>query len=201
MINALILMLLLGFSPLPAGRSPGSRNAHPRAQAQQPTIRDLMAEGPAPELKDKLMLFGQFVGDWKFQQVTYLPKGKTVKGDGCVYFGWILHGTAIQGVWTDASDHPMDFGTDVRFYDPKIDAWQVTWMDPVAHIVQRLVARKVGDTIVLDTKSVNGGNPERWIFSEITPQTFHWHSEESHDGGKTWVLTQDLHAQKIVSEK
>jgi len=30
-------------------------------------IKGLGADGPDPKLKEKLMLFGQFVGDWEIQ--------------------------------------------------------------------------------------------------------------------------------------
>jgi len=32
-----------------------------------PTIKGLGADGPDPRLKEKLMLFGQFVGDWHIE--------------------------------------------------------------------------------------------------------------------------------------
>jgi hypothetical protein len=180
----------------------GNQSARSESQAQQPAIKALIADGPAPKLKDKLMLFGQFVGDWRIQTQLFNFKGNvTHQADGYVHFGWILYGTAIQDVWTGTSDNPKVFGTTVRFYDPRIDAWQCTRIDPPNQIVQRLVARRVTDTIVLETTTVKGGYPERRIFSEITPQSFHWHSEESHDGGKTWILTEDIHAQRGGSGK
>lgn len=199
MINVLALIVLLTFSARLPSKAFRTQSARSESQPQQPTIKALIAEGPGPKFKDKLMLFGQFVGDWKIQTQLFDFKGNmTHHGDGYVHFGWILYGTAIQDVWRGASDHPKNFGTTVRFYDPKIDAWQCTWIDPPNQIVQRLVARKVSDTIILETTTVEGGYPERWIFSEITPESFRWHSEESHDGGKTWILTEDAHAQRVV---
>ena len=46
---------------------------------------------------------------------------------GEVHFGWILDGTAIQDVWMGGhvgSQEVTLFGTTIRFYDPKIDAWE-----------------------------------------------------------------------------
>jgi hypothetical protein len=60
-------------------------------------IEGLGAKGPDPSLKEKLMLFGQFVGDWDIIEARYLQAdGIWVKMEGEVHFGWILGGTAIQ---------------------------------------------------------------------------------------------------------
>ena len=193
-----LLMALLMFPAPTVGKQSANRNAPSAIRVRQPGIKDLFADGPVPAFKDKLMLFGQFVGDWKIQTQLFDHKGNiTAKGNGYVHIGWILYGSAIQDVWEGASDPPKHFGTTVRLYDPKIDAWQCTWITPSEEIVQSLVARKVGADIVMTSKTINGGYPERWIYSEITPNSWRWHSEESHDGGKTWILTQDTHAQRL----
>jgi hypothetical protein len=46
---------------------------------------------PYPNLKEKLALFGQFVGDWDIVDARYpQPDGTEVKRKGEVHFGWIL---------------------------------------------------------------------------------------------------------------
>ena len=58
------------------------------------------ADGPNADLREKLMLFGQFVGDWEIVEARYWQvDGTEVKMKGEVHFGWILGGTAIQDVW------------------------------------------------------------------------------------------------------
>ncbi len=190
------------FSPVPLAANQGPSVAGHSSHAE---IEDLVSTGPASAFKDKLMLFGQFVGDWKIDDKFFDFKGNVIQnGPGYIHFGWILYGTAIQDVWEDASDHsdhPKDFGTTVRIYDPKNDAWQCIWFDPSNQLIKRVVGRRVGNDIVQETKTVKGDYPERWIFSEITPQSFHWYAEESHDGGKTWIRTEDVHAQRVSSER
>jgi len=165
-------------------------------------LKGLAAERAAPELGDRLQLFGQFVGDWEIDSVWFLPDGSTVRGKGEVHFGWILKGMAIQDVWSGHIANPPPgfpkegFGTTVRFYDPKINGWQCVWVDPVSNILQTLIARKIGDEIVLETKT-REGYPEHWIYSKITPQSFEWRSVESHDGEKTWKLTQKISARRV----
>ena len=43
-------------------------------------IRGLEASGPAPEWATKLILFGQFVGDWECDVVQMKPDGSKING-------------------------------------------------------------------------------------------------------------------------
>ena len=162
------------------------------------TIKGLMADAPDPELKEKLILFGQFVGDWKIDAQWIQPDGSTLEGKGEVHFGWVLDGRAIQDVWiSHKEDPPRDVpaGTTIRFYDPKIDAWQCVWIAPPSGTIRTFLARQVGDEIVLEG-TTSEGYPERWIYSEITPRSFRWRAVESHDSRKTWKLTEEMSVQR-----
>ncbi len=164
------------------------------------SIKGLGADGPDPNLKEKLMLFGQFIGDWEIVEARYkVADGTWVKMKGEVHFGWILGGSAIQDVWIGHDEGTLKltlFGTTIRFYDPKIDAWRSTWLSPLKGLARLFIARKVKNEIVLETKTAEG-NPERWVFSEITPNSFRWHSDESHDDGKTWQLTEEMRIRRV----
>ena len=170
-------------------------------------IKGLVTESPNPELREKLMLFGQFIGDWEIESEWYLPDGSIPKGKGEIHFGWILNGTAIQDIWSGRVDNPPPgfpsegFGTTIRFYDPKIDALRIIWIAPVGSIVQTFEARSVGEEIVLEGKTPDGKYPERWILSEIRSQSFSWRSVESHDDGKTWQVTQKVWARRAGPDK
>ena len=170
-------------------------------------IEGLVAEGANPELREKLMLFGQFVGDWEITSEWYLPDGSMPKGRGEIHFGWILNGTAIQDVWSGRVENPppgfpsTGFGTTIRFYDSKVDALRIIWIAPVGSIVQTFVARPVGDEIVLEGRTVDDKYPERWILSEIAPDSFHWRSVESYDDGVTWQVTQKIWARRVGADK
>jgi hypothetical protein len=163
------------------------------------TIKGLGANGPDPNFGEKLMLFGRFVGDWEIIEACYIQAdGTWVKMKGEVHFGWILGGTAIQDVWMgcrEGSEKMTLFGTTIRFFDPKIDAWRSTWLSPLKGLVQTFIGREVNDDIVLEHVTAEG-HPEKWIFSQITPHSFRWHSEETHDEGKTWVLTEEMQIRK-----
>jgi hypothetical protein len=91
------------------------------------------------------------------------------------------------------------FGTTIRFYDKKIDAWRSTWLSPIKGVVQTFIARKVNEEIVLESKTAEG-YPEKWIFSEITSNSFRWHAEETQDNGKTWALTEEMQIRKATKK-
>jgi hypothetical protein len=158
-------------------------------------IKGLGAHGPYPELKEKLMLFGQFVGDWDIIEARYpQPDGTEILRKGEIHFGWILDGRAIQDVWMIYEKNlrrVVPAGTTIRFYDHNIDAWYSTWISPGQGVVRTFMARKVDDEIVLEGKTKEG-YPENWIFSQIKPTSFRWRSVETHDNGKTWQLTEEM---------
>ena len=146
------------------------------------------------------MLFGQFVGDWDIVDARFAqPDGTWVKMKGEVHFGWILGGTAVQDIWVCRRQDTLQlvvYGTTLRFYDPKIDAFRSTWISPFKGLVKPFIARMVKDEIVLESQMTEGF-PERWIFSEITSESFRWRAEESRDNGGTWVLTEEMQIRKV----
>ena len=56
------------------------------------------------------------------------------------------------------------YGTTLRVYDPRIDAWQIQWTDPVTQTYLTMVGRKQGSDIVQLGKNPDG-NLIRWSFS------------------------------------
>lgn len=173
------------------------------AQQIQPSnkraIEGLESEGPNPELKEKLMLFGQFVGDWDILEDRFYQSDGTRSLEqnltrGELHWGWILDGRAVQDVWMSIDQKTrkaIPEGTTIRFYDQKIDAWHSVWISPTQGVVKTFVAPQVGDEIVLEGKTAEG-YPVKWIFSEITQDSFRWRSEETRDNGKTWTLKEEM---------
>jgi len=163
-------------------------------------IHGLPAGEPFPELKDKLMLFGQFVGDWDIVENRSLKDdGSWVTSKGRLYWRWILEGRAVQDVWAGIeSGKEIPWGTTVRFYDPKIDAWRSTWISPRQGLATTFIGRKVGDEIVLE--STNSKNPKKWTFSEIKPDSFKWRGETSHNGGKSFVLDEVMQIRRTRTQ-
>jgi len=163
----------------------------------QTALQALPADGPAAGYRQELMLFGQFVGDWEFQGVEYHADGSRVTDKGEIQFGWVLAGRAVQDVWIErerSDNEPKNYGTTIRAYDPKLDAWRIVWVDPPSGHVQTMMGRKVGEEIVLEGKRANGV-AIRWIFSEIKPDSFRWRGEESVNG--TWRLAEECFPRRV----
>ena len=154
----------------------------------------LLSSGPEIALAEKLQLLGQFVGDWDILEDRYLgADGKWSAQSGELHWGWILGGKAVQDVWEfhdEKTNQSVPEGTTVRFYDPKIDAWHSVWISPAQGVVRTFLGRKVGNEIVLEEDNLE--RKVKWVFSEITPNSFRWHSEESRDDGKTWTVKEEM---------
>ena len=161
----------------------------------------LAAGGPHVDYAAKLKLFGQFVGDWNVDFTVHGPNGskQIVKAEW--HFAWVLDGRAIQDVFIipprsdrKSSSWPRhDYGTCLRFYDPSVDCWRVVWVSPVHGEILTFTARQVGEEIVLEGKDLDN-TPMRWIFSNISANSFRWRRVHSTDGGATW----ELHKEMIV---
>ncbi|HLE68602.1 MAG TPA: hypothetical protein VJH87_02880 [Vicinamibacteria bacterium] len=85
----------------------------------------------------------------------------------------------------------------MRTYDPSIEAWRITWINPVRHVQNQLVGKKVGDEIVQEGLDENGSLSFRWCFREITENSFRWTGEESNDNGKTWQVGAEFFAVRM----
>lgn len=158
-------------------------------------LDSLHADGPAADRAGRMGLYGWLIGAWTIDYTESLPDGTERRRPGEWHFGWVLEGRAVQDVWIvpprgmrhpdDAAAHADYYGTTLRIYDPRIDAWQVQYADPVGQVYLSMVGRRDGDDIVqLGTNPA--GQAVRWSFSEITRDSFLWRGEYSLDRGATW---------------
>jgi len=166
-------------------------------------LQHLAAAGPHPEYAEKLQLFGQFVGSWDLQVFAYPREGERRELSGEWHFGWVLDGRTVQDVLitrpVGAGEAQGSKGSTVRTYDPEGDRWWIVWQCPPDREFSTLFARAEGDRIVLDgqwTLQPLGERRFRWIFSEITPQSFRWQCELSGDAGRTWRLAEEMFARR-----
>jgi len=142
---------------------------------------------------DKLMLFGRFVGSWRLSWTgTGTEPGLPAATIGELHFGWVLGGRAVQDIWIvpgrgepGEGQPPLAFhGSTIRFYDPSIDAWRSTWIEPINGRVRRFIGRDIAGDIVLLSEE---DDPQlRWRFTDIEPDSFTWEAEVSEDGGDSW---------------
>ncbi len=181
------------------------------AEATRPDngfIDALHVSGPAGEHASKLMLFGQFVGSWDLewagtgtlQWAGTGANGEPATATGDLHVGWVRGGRAVQDIWIvpgrgqpGEGQPPSAFhGSTIRFYDPVTGAWRSTWVEPVNGRVRRFTGRPAGGDILLVSDEED---PRlRWRFTDIGPDSFTWQGEASHDGGRTWVLEEQMRA-------
>ena len=172
-----------------------------------PFLGALGADGPAADRAGKIDLYGRFVGSSELDVLQIAEDGSQRRRMGEWHFGWMLEGRAIQDVWIvpprgelrrgDAAANFNSYGTTLRVYDPRIDAWQIQWTDPVTQNFLQMIGRAEGNDIVqLGTRP--DGRLIRWRFSEITADSFRWTGEISADGGASWHLQVDFSARRVA---
>lgn len=172
-----------------------------------PFVEVLLAGGPAPDRAEKMQLYGQFIGDWESQIVAYAADGTKHEGSGEIHFAWVLQGCAIQDVWMiprraerSAGVRVMPvtgnwYGTTLRVYDVRQDAWHILWIDPARQFFTRQIGRPQGPEIVQEGKD-DAGVLRRWRFTEISHESFHWIGETTPDSGSTWQHQIDVFARR-----
>jgi hypothetical protein len=116
----------------------------------------LQAFGPNDELRHELELYGFLVGSWRLDVDFYFHDGTHVQTEGEAIFAWVLEGRAMQDLFIMPARHLRDgepepwwrYGSTLRWYDPAIDAWHITFYDPRRSVELRQLGRAVGDEIV-----------------------------------------------------
>jgi hypothetical protein len=166
-------------------------------------IEALKADGPLSAYRDKLMLFGQFIGTWDMDIRFYDEKGKQVfKGPGEWMFSWVLDGRAVQDVLTYASTTEPNrtavgerrIGTTLRYYDPALDSWRMVWLGATSGTFLILNAKAVGSTIAIAGRDMDGSYL-RWKFTDLSPDEFHWTGMTSRDR-KHWRMEQEMYGRR-----
>ena len=166
-------------------------------------ISALLVDRPAPDRSEQLELYSWLAGNWDIDVVVHGQAQGNQSKRGTISAGWVLEGRAIQDVFAVPG---LFYGTSLRFYDPKIDAWQVFWIDPLKSVFFRMIGRARGKEIVNEGKETPElarayGLPAdtnatvRWIFADITPHSFHWRSERTTDGAH-WIVQREYLARR-----
>jgi len=168
-----------------------------------PFLAALGADGPAADRAGKMDLYGRFVGSWDLDVRQFAEDGAERWRGGEWHFGWVLEGHAIQDVWIvpprgaqragDAAANVNSYGTTLRIYNPRIDAWHVQWSDPVTQNILQMVGRAEGADIVQLGVAADG-RLIRWRFLEIEAASFLWRGETSSDQGASWRVVTEFRA-------
>jgi uncharacterized damage-inducible protein DinB len=162
----------------------------------------LAAAQRAAAIPESADAYGWLVGSWDLDVLHYWTD---VSGQGLraeAHFGWILEGHAMQDVWimsgrdgrASAGDPTRTMlGTTLRVWDAALQAWRVTWINPLTGQRNELVGRRVGSDVV-QVGTHADGTPVRWLFTEITPDSFRWIGEALENDGRTWKVQGEFKA-------
>ena len=163
------------------------------------------APGRSPEIPDAADAYGWLIGGWELDVRHYRVNVADLGIKGEAHFRWALEGRAIEDVWImpRRSDRTPDlakttnmYGTTLRVWNPSIQAWNVTWLNPVTHSRDELIGRWNGKDVVQIGAHADG-TPIRWLFTDITPNSFHWTGEALEPDGKTWKLEGEFRAKRM----
>ena len=167
----------------------------PMVQEKVDFLTVLAAPGRSREIPESMDVYGWLVGSWDLDVVRYRGIDvSTRRLTGEVHFGWVLEGWAIQDVWimprradrTGREEKTQNmYGTTFRMWDPAIQAWRITWKNPVAGHYEEQIGRRIGQDIVQIGTRANG-TLTRWMFTEITPDSFRWTGDALDVDGTTW---------------
>ena len=176
-----------------------------QADEQLGFLTVLAAPGRAPEIPESMDVYGWLVGSWDLEVVRYGGLDVSARGiTGEVHFGWVLEGRAIQDVWimprrpdrTGDEDRTQNmYGTTFRMWDPAIQAWRITWKNPVSGHNEEQIGRWIGPDIVQVGARTNG-TPTRWTFTEITVDSFLWLGDALEPDGKAWKREGEFRARR-----
>jgi hypothetical protein len=164
----------------------------------------LAAAGRSGEIPESADLYGWLIGSWELEVRHYWTDvaARGIKGEA--HFAWVLEGRAVQDLWimprrSDRSgrlDDVNSYGTTLRVWDPAIQAWRVTWINPAQNHRVDLIGRRSGrDIVQIGTRP--DGTPIRWRFTEISADSFHWIGEALQPDGVTWKLEGDFIATRM----
>ena len=169
-------------------------------------LRLLCSSGRSAEIPESADAYGWLVGSWELEVLYYRGvdlSSQNIKGEA--HFNWVLEGRAIQDIWIMPrfSDRKADgdrmnnmYGTTLRVWDPRIQAWRIRWINPVTGHEEFQTGRKVGNEIV-QIGARSDGTPTRWRFTEIAPNSFRWLGEALEPDGKSWKLEGEFLARHL----
>ena len=145
------------------------------------------------KIPDAYDWFAPLIGDWDCDYYDEPEKGKKRHVVGEWIFRRILEGTGVQDVFifpsrsTKAADPQPDgeYGTSLRMFNRENGCYDVVYTCETC--MKRLTFRKEGSKLigqVLDEENAF------WVFSDITPDQFHWEN----------ILVRDDGTKKLVCE-
>ena len=165
----------------------------------------LAAGGRSAEIPESSDCYGWLVGSWRLDVRNYWGDVGALDLQAEAHFGWVLEGRAVQDVWIlpvrDQGTGEIDRSR--QAHGTTLRVWDATGSLPVACRSPSLTGARV-DLVgrwsgkdVVQVGVLPNGAPTRWIFSEITRDTFRWTGETLQTDGHTWKMEGELLAKRM----
>lgn len=154
--------------------------------------RVLLSETRNPLIPEEDDWYAPLLGDWDFDFTD--PSGRLVKGEWL--FRRALDGMAIEDLFIcpsratrDANPQPDgEYGAAIRMYHPESHCYDMTYV--CSKYTRRLEVRKENGMIAC---TVIDQPAEKWVFSELTENTFYWRNVTVLDDG-SWRVNCEVRA-------
>ncbi|MCL1823541.1 MAG: hypothetical protein FWG44_05000 [Oscillospiraceae bacterium] len=169
-------------------------NENQEQQTQQETQKDifyevLISEQFSDAIPDEYNYYEKLIGVWDFEVVS--NDGKTGKGEWS--FSWILEGKVLQDIFIlpfgeENNLGYADYGATVRIFNPDKKEWEIMWLNKGMY---NHATAEMSDSMIIHTHHSNEN--WKWVFAEITDDTFHWQDVMVQQDG-TWNVRGDLYA-------
>lgn len=168
-------------------------------------ITALISAERSPEIPESADVYGWLCGSWDLTVLRYRGVDVAAHGlTGEVHAARVLEGRAVQDVWVmpRLADRgaPPDrtrnmFGTTLRSWDPATRAWRIAWTNPVSGHYELQFGHWAGADI-LQSGTRADGTQTRWMFTEITADSFHWRGEALYPNRTEWILEGEFLARR-----
>ena len=147
-------------------------------------------------IPEEFNYFGKVIGEWDLDWNDRLNTSTPRRVKGEWIFSWVLDGMAVQDVFIVPSraerltDIQPDaaYGTTIRLFNIERQVWEIFYGCPEE--CARLEARKEGDEIILTEIT---SKAMKWIFSDITDNSFTWRSIAKNPAGD-WITLARVYA-------
>ncbi len=140
-------------------------------------------------IPEELDYFRELIGSWKLDYVEERGTDRERHLTGEWHFARILEGLGIEDVFIcperDMRKGPEDgeYGVTIRIYNVKTRMWDMIYT--CLGSISRFTGTRRDNSLILTN---NGNQKNRWIFTNITADSFCWRNETTLQDGtiKVW---------------
>lgn len=159
-------------------------------------VNALLSGGPSLCIPPEDDWYAPLLGDWDFDYSEPGPGGRRLKGEWL--FRRVLDGMAIEDLFIcpsrasrhDSPQPDAEYGAALRMYCPAARCYDMTYV--CSKYTRRLEVRRQDGQIVC---TVLPEGREKWVFSEITADAFHWRNVAVQPDG-SWRTNCEVEARR-----